>query len=106
MGDDGFPQAAAIKITAPLGGKGLERARELGLANDASQRHTSRAAGVIPRPVVIERRPAAQQRDLLVELRHAKFGERKAVPRQRDRRLQGLAQGLPAVGAHQLCPAG
>ena len=43
---------------------------------------------------------------MLVDLDDAEFGEREAVARERDRRLQCIAQRLPAVGADQLGPAG
>src|SRR6185295_12723206 len=104
--DDGFTQIAAIKVAAAMRRDGLERCRELGLAHDVAQRHACRATGVGVGPIVIEGRPAAQERDLYVELGDAEFGERETVAGQSNRRCQGCAKRLFAIGAHQLSPSG
>lgn len=107
MGRDRLAEWPVVEMARPLRGDVAQGRRQLGLAQDLAERDALAAlAQVVARPVLVELRPLAQQRRLLVEFSHAEFGDREAVFGERDRRREDLLQGQAAIAPVELAPAG
>ena len=104
MRDDRVAKFSAIEQLRAFSGEPFERAGKVRLREHPSSHCLVAAAQIIASELAVERRVRLQCRRVLVQLLDIELDQRKAVARERGRRLERIAQRFFPMRAHKFGP--